>query len=398
MRCAARVAFLAACAVSFLACQTDDGARDREPRVVVRTNTTSADLGVVDVVDLDAALLRALQSASPSLEQWHSVLSVSTATPGSADSTGLPLLGDYSVERGRLRFRPRFAPARGQPYRTRFDARALERVAGVSAAEVESIDTTWQVNARPGPATTTVVQIYPTADRLPVNLLRIYLYFSAPMSIGEAYKRVHVVDERGQEVRDAFLVVAGEKELWDPDHRRLTLLFDPGRIKRDLRPNLEAGLPLREGHSFTIVVDSVWQDAQGKSLARAFRKKFTVVGADRVSPRTQDWVMTQPRAGSRDTLTLRFPEPLDQALLHRLVSVQGADGIVPGTVTVDEHETRWRFAPLAPWKAGGYHVDIGTELEDVAGNSLRRLFDVDRKEAPAPGVRTERVQLPFTVR
>ena len=390
-RSAARAALLAACAVSFLACQKQDGA---PPVVVLHTDTTSADLGTVDVVNLDASLLRALGRAAPTLEQWHDVLSVRTA----ADSNALPLIGDYSVEHDRIRFHPRFPPARGQLYRVHFDATALQRVAAVTAEDLASMDTIWQVNERPGAASTTVVQIYPTADRLPVNLLRIYLHFSAPMSMGEAYRRVHVVDDKGQDVRDAFLVVAGEKELWDPERKRLTLLFDPGRIKRDLRPNLEAGLPLREGHSFAIVIDSVWQDAQGKPLRTSFRKQFTVVAADRVSPRTQDWQLTPPHAGTRDALTLRFPEPLDEALLRRLLSVHGANRIISGAVTIDENETRWRFVPDLPWQTGSYDVDVGTELEDVAGNSLRRLFDVDRKAMPASTVTTDRVQIPFTTR
>jgi hypothetical protein len=349
-------------------------------------------------VNLDASLLRALDRAAPTLEQWHDVLSVQTVAPGAADSTALPLLGDYSVEHDRLRFRPRFAPARGQVYHVRFDAPALQRVAAVTAPSVVTIDTVWQLADRPGASSTTVVQLYPTADRLPVNLLRIYVHFSAPMSMGEAYRRVHLLDEDGQLVQDAFLVVAGDKELWDPERRRLTMLFDPGRIKRDLRPNLEAGLPLREGHSFTIVVDSAWQDARGRTLQRPFRKPFTVVAADRVSPRTQDWHLTPPRAGSRDPLILRFPESLDQALLERLLSVRNANGFVQGAVTIDQNEMRWTFVPAAPWQSGNYSVDVATELEDVAGNSLRRVFDVDRKAAPAPTVTAERVQLAFVVR
>ena len=394
----ARAAALAACAVSFLACENRAGARgSARPAFVVQTDTAAADFGVVEVVNLNPAVLRALERVSPRIEQWHDILLVSTADPGT-DSTALPLLGDYSVGRDLLRFRPRYAPARGQTYHARFDAAALRRVASVATAPPVRIDTTWQVATRAGAASTTVLQLYPSADRLPANLLRIYLHFSAPMSMGEAYQRVHVLDEKGQQVEDAFLVVAGEKELWDPERRRLTLLFDPGRIKRDLRPNLEAGLPLREGESFTIVVDSSWQDAQGQPLQHAFRKQFAVAAADRTSPRPQEWQLTAPRAGSREPVTLRFPEPLDHALLERLLSVRTASGVVAGTTKVDENETRWSFTPAAPWEPGIFTVDVGTELEDVAGNSIRRLFDVDRKAAAAPAVTTDRVALPFTVR
>jgi hypothetical protein len=71
---------------------------------------------------------------------------------------------------------------------------------------------------------------------------------------------------------------------------------------------------------------------------------------------------------------------------------------VPGAVTITDNETRWRFAPDSPWTAGDYFVEVGTELEDVAGNSLRRLFDEDRQAQPAPGTLPDRVRLPLFVR
>ena len=42
------------------------------------------------------------------------------------------------------------------------------------------------------------------------------------------------------------------EELWDADQCRLTLFFDPGRIKRGLRPHLEAGPPLTEGEAYRL--------------------------------------------------------------------------------------------------------------------------------------------------
>ena len=38
----------------------------------------------------------------------------------------------------------------------------------------------------------------------------------------------------GQAVADPFLEL--DEELWSTDGRRFTLLFDPGRIKRGLKP------------------------------------------------------------------------------------------------------------------------------------------------------------------
>jgi hypothetical protein len=218
------------------------------------------------------------------------------------------------------------------------------------------------------------------------------------MSLGEAYRRVHLIDEAGEVVPDAFLVVAGEAELWDPERRRLTLLFDPGRIKRGLRPNEEAGLPLHEGRTFRLVVDSAWQDAHGRPLQRGFEKRFTVTPADRSLPRTQDWQLLPP-SGQGAAVSLRFPEPLDHALLERLLVVRRADGrAVAGTTTVTDQETLWRFTPSQPWTSGPHYIEVGTDLEDLAGNNLRDLFDVDRSAPQPAGTSANRVRIPFSIR
>src|SRR6185436_10043517 len=80
---------------------------------------------------------------------------------------------------------------------------------------------------------TMVENIYPTEERVPANLLRMYIVFTAPMSISQSASHLRLVDENGQTVSGAFLQL--EEELWDPGRRRLTVLFDPGRVKRGLR-------------------------------------------------------------------------------------------------------------------------------------------------------------------
>jgi hypothetical protein len=42
-------------------------------------------------------------------------------------------------------------------------------------------------------------------------------------------------------------------------------------------------------------------------------------------------------------------------------------------------------------------IEIGTALEDLAGNNLKQLFDRARANAP-PTVTAERVTIPFVVR
>ena len=75
-------------------------------------------------------------------------------------------------------------------------------------------------------------------------------------------------------------------------------------------------------------------------------------------------------------------------------------GWLAGSYFYNFNDPRWSFTPAVPWEAGAYALHVETILEDLAGNTLRSLFDVDLAEAPASEVReaeTIRV-LPFVVK
>ena len=97
------------------------------------------------------------------------------------------------------------------------------------------------------------------------------------MEPGNALAHVHLLDESGREVSGAFLAL--EQELWDPERRRLTLLFDPGRVKRGVRTNVESGAPLVTGRRYRLVIDDEWKDGTGAALASGFELAFEVIRA-----------------------------------------------------------------------------------------------------------------------
>lgn len=285
-----------------------------------------------------------------------------------AGSEGLPpLLGDLAREADALAFVPRFPLQAGMRYR------AVYRVPGAAAPVVEVLEVAAAAPA--GPATV-LERIDPSPDVLPENLLKLYLHFSAAMSRGEAYRRVALLDAQGRTVELPFLEL--DQELWDPDGRRLTLLFDPGRVKRDLLPHEEAGPPLQQGRSYTLVVDRGWPDARGNPLASEARKSFRVGPPDHTPPRSSDFRLVPPAAGTRDPLVVSLPEPLDRALLERVLEVVDRFGDpLRGDAVVGDGERRWSFTPEAPWRAGEYALRAASILEDLAGNSLGRPFEVD---------------------
>jgi hypothetical protein len=197
-------------------------------------------------------------------------------------------------------------------------------------------------------------------------------------------------------VPDAFLEIG--EELWDPNGQRLTLLFDPGRIKRGVKPNEDVGAPLVEGRSYALVVDAEWRDALGNPLRAAFRKDFTVTESDYTQPNPHQWTLTQPGAESRDALSVTFEQPVDHALAERMIVVlDDAGQLVSGDIVAATDGRSWSFTPSDPWHAGEYALHVSAELEDFAGNSVGRPFERVEASADEAVPEVKPVDLPFRI-
>jgi hypothetical protein len=295
-----------------------------------------------------------------------------------------PLLGTYSVEDGTLTFHPQFPLAPGVHYRAIFHA--------PGGAPIER---TFDGPAKDTRRLTRVDRVYPSAEVLPSNLLRFYIFFSAPMSQGEAGRRMRLLDENGKPLAGVFL--PGE-ELWDPGFQRLTMTLDPGRIKRGLTSNQAMGPPIAEGKRYTLTIDADWPDARNVPMVEGFRKSFRGGPVQRLKPDPKQWHIVPLKAGTLGTLTVDFPKPMNYVLLQRMLRVAKAEGSVAGQVTVDRQETRWLFSPRQAWTAGDYRLIVDTALEDLAGNSIALAFDIDVFEQVHERIATSTVALPFSVR
>jgi len=71
---------------------------------------------------------------------------------------------------------------------------------------------------------------------------------------------------------------------------------------------------------------------------------------------------------------------------------------VTGDVQTDAGETRWRFTPAAPWRAGEHQLQASSILEDVAGNRIGRPFEVEKLAAGRLRSEVHSAALPFFVR
>jgi hypothetical protein len=334
-------------------------------------------------IQLDAGTFRVTgwqAPASPPPGGWESVFSVYA---GTADAPAM--LGSYAIEGGMLVFRPRYPLAAGVSYR------AVFHQPGRATPIERRFDGPTRVKA---PATR-VERVFPSADVLPSNTLRLYIYFSAPMSRGEVPARIHFLDSRGNELKGVLLP---GQELWDPTNQRLTMTFDPGRIKRGLESNSKMGPPIAEGERYSLVVDRAWPDAQGLPLAADYRKDFRGGPALRMPPDPKQWHLTIPRAGTSAPLVIEFGRSMNYPLLQRMLQVAGPKGRTAGTIAVNRNETEWQFTPRVPWPAGAHRLLVDADLEDVSGNRINQPFDIDVFETVSEHLTTRTVDVPFNVR
>ena len=223
-----------------------------------------------------------------------------------------------------------------------------------------------------------LIGIFPSADTLPENLLKIYLHFSQPMREGKSGEFVTLIKNKTDTVRGAFLDL--KPELWNADRTVLTLWLDPGRIKRDLQPNIKMGAPLQRGEIYHILVSKKWQDEQGLPLNKTFTKSFLTSERDSVSPNPDRWNLHIPEKATTKPLIIEFGETLDYSLLNESLSLINAEQEpVHGHWVIFKRQEKCQFVPDSNWHPGKYTLRIQTRLEDLAGNNLNRLFESDIK-------------------
>lgn len=347
--------------------------------------------------DLDRAKLAALAARNPAPSEWNTIFAVFVLPEsGKPPADQPPLSGRYHVTGNSLQFLPKYPLVHGMKLRARLDPRSLGGTREV-VTDFTSDSILRPVRDEAHDPVTSIRQVYPSAEVLPENLLRFYVQFSHPMSRGEAYRHLRLLDGSGKPVNDPFLEL--DEELWSPDGRRFTLLFDPGRIKSGLKPREEVGPVLEEGKTYTLAIDRDWPDATGKPLTDPFRKTFRVGPPDMTPPDPANWTVSTPRGACLEPLEVRFPEPLDHALAVRLISVVGPNGKpVLGQAELSEDQTLWRFVPMSFWQTGKeYRLLVGTDLEDLAGNGIGRPFEVDAARSITPRIESATVTRPFRI-
>ena len=378
-----RSAVIATALFFFAACSFNSaGVGPGQPSIVLNADKPRP---TIDVVGLSAGQLNLLRDlpllqGAESREAWSAILKVAVGPDQPAT------LGTYQIADDRIVFEPMFPLDPGRQYHVTYSPPGAVPLTSIVA-----------LPARNMTPSTTVTQVYPTAEVVPENQLRLYIHFSAPMGMKGGLSYVHLFADDGAEVVDPFLPL--DAEFFNDDRTRYTVFFDPGRQKRGIAPIADMGRSLTEGKSYTLVVDSEWRDGNGLPLMQQFKRTFKVGPPDEKPLDPKTWKVLAPAAGTRGPLQIAFPEPLDHGLLLRALGVVSPEGTpLPGDVVVGESELTWSFTPKAAWPAGAYNIVAFASLEDLAGNRVGRAFEVDQFDRTDKSSEPEKTFIAFVVR
>ena len=219
-----------------------------------------------------------------------------------------------------------------------------------------------------------IVSIYPTANQIPVNQLKFYLHFSGPMTEGNSAQSITLQrTDTGEHLSNVFL---HEPELWDHEHKRLTILLDPARIKRGLQGNVQSGYPLVQDTAIMFTINESFLDAHGTRLKSSRETTYKIGPPERRLVEIKNWRYHYPNTHSLEPITVEFDRPLDHSLIQRCICIKDDSGNeVNGASQTGFEERSWQFFPQIPWSIGQYTIIVEDILEDLAGNSIKRVFD-----------------------
>ena len=321
-----------------------------------------------------------------------SFLHVKVAEAGDPHDDLPDISGEYDILSDGIRFIPRFTFDSGVRFRATL---AMRAPGGPESAEVMTLE--FSFPSETTAAATKVSHVFPSGDVLPENLLRFFICFSNPMRRGRAAANVDVRGPDGRRVTDALY--RPPVELWDRSMTCLTVLLDPGRLKRGLGPNRALGPPLEAGQRYTLVIGTGMIDLYGRPLCEAFDKSFRVSHAIRTPIVIGKWEISPPAPGTRQSFELKFPRPLNWAQLWHGIAIASTTGrMIGGRIDVDRGETRWRFTPDEPWQAAAYNLRIAPGLEDICGNMPDQPFDGPLRSTEEVAIEMTTRLIPFVVK
>ena len=81
------------------------------------------------------------------------------------------------------------------------------------------------------------------------------------------------------------------------------------------------------------------------------------------------------QVNSKKALKIIVNEQLDYGSLLDAFSIEYEDKQIDGNLSYNSKTKTINFTPFSNWNKGTYTIKLESQLEDVAGNNLLRLFD-----------------------
>ncbi|WP_462253234.1 hypothetical protein [Ferruginibacter sp.] len=218
-----------------------------------------------------------------------------------------------------------------------------------------------------------ILEVYPTTDSIPVNILRFYIQFSAPMQEMNILNHIKLSNEEGKNITGIFF--ENQYELWNEERTKVTLIVDPGRVKSGLLANNKMGRAFDAGKKYSLTIDSLLPDFNDLKLSNKFTKKFVAVQEDSFPPDTRIWKLCLPKSNTRAAILIDFNDKIDHISAYTLIKVFQDKKEIQGKILLTNKEQKWTFKPDKNWKKGRYKIFINPYLEDIAANSVNQVFD-----------------------
>lgn len=331
-----------------------------------QTLPKSSNYGTITTRLVPEDIVALIEEQNFTFEEWSSFYHVKTNPSGPA------ILGSYKIVDNHLAFSPKFLPDAKIRYIVTF---SYPRLAELLSHQLSEQAVYSDVVSFEPPKTTRpeITSVTPNLEIVPANLLRFYVYFSAPMGLENPYDFITIEDADGNVLVDPFVIVP--EGLWNIDRTRLTLLLHPGRIKQGVGPNMTEGDILRAGNDYTLKIDSRWKGASGETLTSSFARTINATNPLRRAINVNLWALKaeQHQIG---ILTIVTDHPLDQPLAKRMLYIMNKNGeILPSQVeftSPEELKILWR-----PDGSKDLELHIDHRLEDVCGNTPLHAFDFE---------------------
>jgi len=336
--------------------------------------------GEVSTRHLPPNIVQAIESQSFSFDEWSSFFTVISSKSNS------PIKGLYRVSNDQVIFTPENDPDPSDQFMVTFSYPNLNVLMQNSLQEAATFSDIVSFT-QPSSNQPEVTAFIPNLKEVPANLLRFYVYFSAPMGADNPYDHITIQDKEGNMLDKPFVIVP--EGLWNIDRTRLTLLLHP---IQEMGQEDVIGDVLLAGNSYTLKIKTDWKGASGQPLKENFTQTINASNPLRGAMNINIWALSA-ETNSIGILKVITDHPLDQPLAKRMLFIRNDKGqILPSRVEFDNAE---QLKIL--WKLDGsksLELLIDPRLEDVCGNTPHYAFDLDGTEK---SISNEELKINFRV-